>query len=86
MPFTEDDLHAVCIKTDEDGRLFVGDDRNKCIQIFAFDGKYVTTLLLRELVKGTLENICWSKALSGLIVSHRDKHGANWISVITIQP
>ena len=86
MPFTKDDLDAYYITTDEDGRLFVGDDRNNCIHLFSFDGKYVTTLLLRELIKGSLENIWWSKGLSGLIVSHSDEDYDTWISVIKMQP
>ena len=85
MPLTEDDLDANSITTDEDGRLFVGDSRSKCLHLFSFGGKYVTALLLRELVQGPLENIWWSKELSGLIVHHSDKDYEDWISVIKIQ-
>ena len=85
MPLTEDDLDVNSITTDEDGRLFVSDSRNACIHLFSFDGKYVTTLLLRELVQGTLQNIWWSKGLSGLIASHIDEDYDFWISVIKIQ-
>ena len=45
IPFSKNDLFARSITADEHGRLFVLDDRNKCIHVFSVKGKYVTTLL-----------------------------------------
>ena len=85
IPFSLKDLFAYCITTDENGRLFVLDARNKCIHIFSVYGKYVTTLLRKgEQGIGEPRKIRWSEGLSGLIVVHgKDKYTR--ISLIKIQ-
>ena len=45
IPFNQKDLFARNIATDDHGRLFVLDDKNKCIHVFSVGGKFVTTLL-----------------------------------------
>ena len=85
MPLSEKPLKALGITADKHGRLFVRDEENKCIHIFSIDGKFVTTLLREgEQGLGELNNICWSKELSGLIVVHR-KDDKTWISLVKIQ-
>ena len=85
IPFNEKTLFARGITADEHGRLFVLDDRNKCIHVFSVKGKYVTTLLRKgEQGIAELREIRWSEGLSGLIVVHG--YGRNTqISIIKIQ-
>ena len=85
MPLSEKHLDARGITADKHGRLFVGDEENKCIHIFSIDGKFITTLLREgEQGLGELYHICWSEQLSGLIVAHR-KDNKTWISLVKIQ-
>ena len=85
IPFNEKTLFARGITSDKHDRLFVLDDRNKCIHVFSVKGKYVTTLLRKgEQGIAELREIRWSEGLSGLIVVHG--YGRNTqISIIKIQ-
>ena len=85
IPLIQKDMFARGITTDEHGRLFVLDARNKCIHVFSVHGKYVTTML-RKGEQGIAEprQVRWSEGLSGLIVVHgKDKNTR--ISFIKIQ-
>ena len=85
MASTEKDLFARGITADQHGRLFVFDDRNRCIEVFSVYGKYITTLL-KQGEEGIAEPriIRWSEGLSGLLFVHGRGDNAQ-ISLIRIQ-
>ena len=62
------------ITGDVNGRLFVADHTNECIQMFsASDGQYLGCLLKREdQGLGIVEILRWSEATASLVVGHQE--------------
>ena len=74
------------IAADGNGRLFVNDENNKCIEMFsASDGQYLGCLIKEgEQGLGDLWGMCCAEATSQLVVSHR-KYSSAFIAILNVE-
>ena len=71
LPGIEKNVRPVGVTSDGHGHLFVSDNENKCIHMFATDGGYMGALLREEVqTLSQLAGIRWSNKFSSLLVVH----------------
>ena len=70
------------VTADQDGRLFISDSNNACVQTFSCaDGKYMGALLKSE--SHRVSSICWNKEFSSMIVA-RTKNNYFDLTIVRI--
>ena len=68
------------LTTDGQGHLFVNDSNDKSVNLFSFDGKYISCVLQKgEQRLGEIYSVRWCETLNGLLVIHSKGNANNYV-------